>query len=185
MSGVSIRIKRMHPDAVIPQYAHSGDSGFDLVATQDVIVEPGETVKVPTGLAFEIPVGYEMQIRPRSGITSKTKLRVQLGTVDAGYRGEVSVIVDNTINPVYEGIPGTTAIQVMRSEYVYTLDASGPIRIDQKWLIGAYLIRRGDRIAQAIIAPVGQASFTVVDDLTDTDRGTGGFGSTEGVSHDT
>jgi len=90
-----MKVKKMHPDAVIPKYAQQGDSGFDLVAVEDVIIEPGETKLIKTGLAFDIPEGFEIQVRPRSGITLKTKLRVQLGTVDAGYKGEVGVIVDN------------------------------------------------------------------------------------------
>ncbi len=92
---MNVNIKRLSPDAQIPAYAHATDAGFDLVASEDVIIEPGWAELVPTGLAFEIPKGYEMQIRPRSGITLNTRLRVQLGTVDSGYRGEVGVIVDN------------------------------------------------------------------------------------------
>ncbi|RPK04871.1 Deoxyuridine 5'-triphosphate nucleotidohydrolase [Bacillus subtilis] len=92
---MNVNIKRLSPDAQIPAYAHATDAGFDLVAAEDVIIEPGWAELVPTGLAFEIPEGYEMQIRPRSGITLNTRLRVQLGTVDSGYRGEVEVIVDN------------------------------------------------------------------------------------------
>jgi dUTP pyrophosphatase len=90
-----VKIKRLHDAAVIPQYAREGDAGFDLVAIQDTIIEPGETKIVPTGLAFELPPGYELQVRPRSGITVKSKLRVALGTVDSGFRGEVGVICDN------------------------------------------------------------------------------------------
>ncbi|MED4399804.1 dUTP diphosphatase [Metabacillus fastidiosus] len=95
---MNVKIKRLSEHAVIPKYAKQGDSGFDLVAVEDVLIKPGETRKVPLGLAFEIPEGYELQIRPRSGITSKTKLRVQFGTVDAGYRGEIAAIVDNIGN---------------------------------------------------------------------------------------
>src|SRR5574342_1134669 len=92
---LNVKIKRLNEAAVIPKYAREGDAGFDLIATQDVIIEPGATTLVPTGLAFELPPGYEMRIRPRSGVTFKTKLRVQLGTIDSGFRGEVHVIVDN------------------------------------------------------------------------------------------
>src|SRR5690606_10358288 len=93
----TVKVKRLHPDAVIPTKAHAADAGFDLVAVEDAVIEPGETVLIKTGLAFELPEGFEMQIRPRSGVTLKTKLRVQLGTVDSNYRGEVGVIVDNTV----------------------------------------------------------------------------------------
>src|SRR5690606_2226499 len=95
MSAIHIGFKRLTPDAVIPTKAHASDSGFDLVASADVIIEPGATVVVPTGIAVELPEGYEAQVRPRSGVTSKTKLRVQLGTIDNGYAGEIGVIVDN------------------------------------------------------------------------------------------
>lgn len=163
---VNAKVKRLHPDAVIPQYAHSGDSGFDLVAVEDVIVEPGETVKVPTGLAFEIPAGYEIQVRPRSGITTKTRLRVQLGTVDSGYRGEVSVMVDNTSygSGLFEEGLLTVSAELHPTAETYHL--------------GTYIIRKGDRIAQAVIAPVIHAEIVEADELSDTERGTGGFGST-------
>ncbi|MEC5268258.1 dUTP diphosphatase [Heyndrickxia coagulans] len=151
-----IKIKRLHPDAVIPKYAHAGDSGFDLVAVEDVIVMPGETALVKTGLAFEIPAGYELQVRPRSGITLKTKLRVQLGTVDAGYRGEVGVIVDNISGKEVETI----------------------MEIGKAYPLGTYTIRKGDRIAQGVIAPVTKMEFEEVDELSDTERSDKGFGST-------
>src|SRR5690625_7599000 len=95
MTKVKIGFKRLNDDAILPTKAHPTDSGFDLYASADVIIEPGETVIVPTGIAVELPIGYEAQIRPRSGVTAKTKLRVQLGTIDQDYRGEVGVIVDN------------------------------------------------------------------------------------------
>lgn len=168
---MDVRIKRLHEDAVIPTYKHDGDSGFDLVATEDVIVEPGETVKVPTGLAFAIPNGYELQIRPRSGITSKTKLRVQFGTVDSPYRGEVSVTVDNLM-PENDD----------HNYYSEVLTVNGDlIHASYCETMGSYIIRKGDRIAQGVIAPVVKAKFTESDTLDETTRGEGGFGST-GVS---
>ncbi|MEH7538174.1 dUTP diphosphatase [Bacillus toyonensis] len=89
-----VKIKRLK-DVDLPKYAREFDAGFDLVATEDTIIWPGETKVVPTGLAFEIPPGYEVQVRPRSGMTRDTKLRVVLETVDSGFRGEVGVLVDN------------------------------------------------------------------------------------------
>ncbi|QGI00199.1 dUTP diphosphatase [Bacillus subtilis] len=176
---MNVNIKRLSPDAQIPAYAHATDAGFDLVAAEDVIIEPGETACVPTGLAFEIPEGFEMQIRPRSGITLKTPLRVQLGTVDCGYTGEVGVIVDNISPVIYRTIKDdegeryetltTKVICDVRGQFVPTIDGD---HID-----GAYIIRKGERIAQAVIKPVEQAVFTEVDALGDSDRGAGGFGS--------
>ncbi|MEC2943389.1 dUTP diphosphatase [Bacillus cereus] len=140
------KIKRVR-DVELPQYAKPGDSGFDLVAAEDTIIWPGETKVVQTGLAFEIPPGYELQVRPRSGMTRNTKLRVILGTVDSGYRGEVGVLVDNT------EIPKVANMQ-------------------------AQVIEKGTRIAQGVIAPVITANFVEVDELSDSVRGKGGFGST-------
>jgi dUTP pyrophosphatase len=183
---LNVKIKRLNEDAVIPKYAREGDSGFDLIATQDVIIEPGETKLVPTGLAFELPPGYEMQIRPRSGVTLKTKLRVQLGTVDSGYRGEIGVIVDN--------IASTTSVKCGYYQHLdgSTTNTSRRI-IDDKFHgkyeevdtvpFRTYLIRRGDRIAQAVIAPFETAHFVDSDKLEESMRGGQGFGSS-GVSDD-
>ncbi|WP_054287398.1 dUTP diphosphatase [Gulbenkiania mobilis] len=164
---MNVNIKRLSPDAQIPQYAHASDACFDLVAAEDVIIEPGETALVKTGLAFEIPEGYEMQIRPRSGITLKTKLRVQLGTVDAGYRGEVGVIVDN-IAPLNMEVPFDYGPLMVTGE-IYRMNGDLPQF--------SYIIRKGGRIAQAVIKPIEQAVFTEVAELGDSDRGAGGFGS--------
>src|SRR5690625_1400498 len=91
----AVGFKRLSDGATIPTKAHASDSGFDFAASADVIIEPGETKVIPTGIAVELPPGYEAQVRPRSGVTSKTKLRVQLGTIDSGYKGDIGVIVDN------------------------------------------------------------------------------------------
>jgi dUTP pyrophosphatase len=95
MTQIQLKVKKLHEDAVIPFYAKEGDAGFDLVTTEKVTLPPHSWGKVSIGLAFELPEGYELQIRNRSGVTSKTGLRVQLGTIDSGYRGEVAVMVDN------------------------------------------------------------------------------------------
>src|SRR5690625_1177990 len=93
---IEVGFKRLDESAIIPSKAHASDSGFDLYALEDTIIEPGETAVVPTGIAVKLPAGYEAQIRPRSGVTAKTKLRVQLGTIDNEYTGDIGVIVDNT-----------------------------------------------------------------------------------------
>lgn len=138
---MNVRIKKLHSDAVLPSYQTDGSAGFDLSALEEVLIYAGQTLIVKTGLSFEIPKGYEMQIRPRSGVTVKTKLRVALGTIDSDYRGEVGIIVDN-------------------------------IGDDLK------RIGKGERIAQAVISPIIQATFEQVTELDDTERGSGGFGST-------
>lgn len=167
---MNVKIKRLHPEAIIPRYARHGDAGFDLYSTKDVIIEPGETRLIPTGLAFEIPTGYEMQIRPRSGISLKTKLRVanSPGTIDSGYRGEVKVIIDNLG-------PDDTYRGGREIRYARNIDEKG-IRIDDYVSDGSYIIRKGDRIVQGVIVPVVRAEFEEVSELSETDRGSGGFG---------
>ncbi|WP_418041740.1 dUTP diphosphatase [Paenibacillus xylanilyticus] len=163
---MNVKFKRLHPDAKIPQYATEMAAGFDLVAVEDVIIAPGETAKVPLGFAVQIPAGYEIQIRPRSGVTLKTKLRVNLGTIDADYRGEIGVIIDNLTQPM-----GWT------DTYPHLLDGNPDWRYSGEGESdGTYSIRKGDRIAQGVLAPVPRASFEEVADLDDTERGDGGFG---------
>lgn len=177
MERLQVKIKRLHPDAVIPKYAHEGDAGFDLVAVEDVVVEPGETAKVPTGIAIELPPGYELQVRPRSGISLRTKLRVVLGTVDAGYRGEIGVIVDNIAQKEYYCRGKNQELGVLYDENAIGIDGRESVT-GKSHPAGTCIIRKGDRIAQGVIAPVSTADFVEVEKLSDTTRGNGGFGST-------
>lgn len=188
---MNVKVKRLNDAAVIPQYAKPGDSGFDLVATEDVIIAPGETALVPTSLAFEIPEGYELQVRPRSGVSLRTKLRVANtpGTVDSSFRGEVKVIIDN-IAPIRYGTLG-------EERDIYYLELSGERVLTEiisvcvssyanmdhyedrhrRVPLETYIIRKGDRIAQGVIAPVIRANLVETDgELTETARGEGGFG---------
>jgi len=175
---VNVKIKRLNENAVIPKYVHEYDSGFDLVACDDIIIEPGETKLIPTGLAFELPPGYEIQIRPRSGITLKTKLRVQFGTIDSQYRGEVGVICDN-ISPIEYDIERIEKRHNLFIPYDYRILTIGEdiYEADGSYPLNTYIIRKGDRIGQAVIKPVEQAFFVEVDELSETTRGRGGFGS--------
>lgn len=166
---IPVKIKRLHPDAVIPRYATLGAAGFDLVAVEDVIIEPGESKKVPLGLAFEIPEGYVMYACMRSGIALKTKLRQSngIGVIDSDYRGEVAMMFDNTTQPM-----GWTDTVPWRIDGSPDRKYSGEGEID-----GTYLIRKGDRIAQGVLAKVPRAAFVEVTELGETVRGEGGFGS--------
>lgn len=94
---MEINIKKLREDAVIPTYGTIGAACFDLYAERDIAVYPGQMRIVPTGLAMEIPIGYELQIRPRSGVTVNTPIRIgnSPGTIDSDYRGEVGIMVDN------------------------------------------------------------------------------------------
>lgn len=95
---VQVFIQKCHIDARMPQYAKPGDAGMDIYAVEEVVINPQKTLIVPTGLKVAIPEGYEIQIRPRSGMSLKTPLRLanSPGTIDAGYRDEIGIIVHNT-----------------------------------------------------------------------------------------
>ena len=127
----------------LPTYATSGAAGMDLLAAKAMTIPAGGRALVPTGLCIALPEGFEMQVRPRSGLALKHGITLPNapGTVDEDYRGEVGVIVLNT---------GAEA----------------------------FVIARGDRIAQAVFAPVTRAEWEEVVVLPETQRGTGGFGST-------
>ncbi len=144
---VRVKVKRLpHGEGIeLPSYATEHSAGLDLRAAveEPVILRPMERAVIPTGFVFEIPEGYEGQVRPRSGLALKKGVTVlnSPGTVDADYRGEVKVILIN-----------------LGSEEV--------------------VIRRGDRIAQMIIAPVSRVQLVEVEEVSQTSRGEGGFGST-------
>lgn len=95
---IKVGIVKLNPDAIIPQYAHPTDAGADICAIEETKLEPGETKIVKTGIAVAIPAGYEIQVRPRSGLSLKSGLRIANapGTIDAEYRGEIGVIMTNT-----------------------------------------------------------------------------------------
>jgi len=127
----------------LPSYASEGAAGLDVVAAEDLTLAPGERHAVATGFAIAIPPGYEVQVRPRSGLALKhgiTCLNTP-GTIDSDYRGEVKVILANLGAEPFE-------------------------------------VKRGERIAQLVPAPVLRAKFAEVEGLDETQRGAGGFGST-------
>lgn len=149
--------------AKVPGYANVNDAGMDVCAAEDVKIAPGETVVVPTGLKFAIPVGFEIQVRPRSGISLNTPLRVSNspGTIDSGYRDEVGIIVTNT-----------SRLSSAASGEIYTLETKGNKN-------GIYQIRSGDRIAQLVLQEVPRMKLRIVESVSEigNNRG-GGFGST-------
>lgn len=144
---VPVRIKRLpHGHGLdLPAYATSGAAGMDIVSAENITLRPGSRHAVPTGFAVAIPSGYEIQVRPRSGLALKHGVTVPNtpGTIDSDYRGELKVIM---INHSDDNFP----------------------------------IQRGDRIAQLVLSPVTQGAWEEVNELDDTERGAGGFGSTGG-----
>ena len=142
---IEILLKRLpHGEGLPPPaYATDGAAGMDVVAAEELTLAPGARAAVATGFAIAIPVGYEVQVRPRSGLALKhgvTCLNTP-GTIDSDYRGEVKVILANLGSDPFE-------------------------------------VRRGERIAQLVPAPVQKAAFREVPELKETGRGAGGFGST-------
>ena len=152
-----MQIKRLHPDAVIPNYAKPDDSGLDLVSVEDILIPVNSHKLVPTGIAVAVPepevvrtasqgyltIAFEIQIRSRSGLALKHCVTVlnSPGTIDEGYRGEIKVILVNN---------GTEPFQV----------------------------NKGDRIAQMVVCPIVRVALEEVQELSETERGSNGFGST-------
>ncbi|WP_298015992.1 dUTP diphosphatase [uncultured Parasphingopyxis sp.] len=142
---IEIQLKRLpHGDGLpMPAYASRGAAGMDVVTAEDFTLRPGERMAVPSGFAIAIPEGYEVQVRPRSGLALKhgiTCLNTP-GTIDSDYRGEVKIILANLGSEPFSAL-------------------------------------RGERIAQLVPAPVQRAALTELEELDETERGSGGFGST-------
>jgi dUTP pyrophosphatase len=120
-SGLKLKIRRLHESALIPRYAHGPeeDAGLDLHAVEAVTIGPGATKLVPTGIAIELPPGYEAQIRPRSGLALKYGITLpnSPATIDPGYRGEIKVIVQNLGQAPFTVEPGERIAQMVVSRY--------------------------------------------------------------------
>ena len=147
---MNIKVKKVHHNAVIPKFAHSTDTGFDLFTVENTSVHPNQKAIVRTGLIFEMPYGWGVQIRNKSGITmngvpnllnGKDDIVVYIGTIDQAYRGEIGIMVKNVSNRTI-------------------------------------VIPAGTKLAQGVLEKVYQCTFEEVSDVSETDRGQGGFGST-------
>ena len=142
MEELTIKVRKLTEDAVLPEKAHGDDAGFDLFAGEGMPVPAGESRLIPTGIALALPPMTEAQIRPRSGLALQHQITVlnAPGTVDAGYRGEIGVILINHGRETFD-------------------------------------VKKGMKIAQMVIARVLPARILEADSLADTERGSGGFGS--------
>lgn len=163
---IQIPFVKCHPDAKMPEYAHPDDSGMDVYAVNDYVIHPGETKLIPTGIKVAVPNGYEIQIRPKSGRALKTKMRIanSIGTVDAGFRGELQVIIENIEPPI--------------KDITYDFDDSGRPIITSILRGSDMTIGKGEKFAQLVLMEVPKAVLFQVENLDDTERGNGGFGST-------
>jgi dUTP pyrophosphatase len=140
VSAMELKVRRIHPEAKLPVYGHPGDAGLDLFSVVDRVLAPGDVFAVPTGVQMAIPAGFVGLIWDKSGI-SLEKIHRLAGVVDAGYRGEVQVVMINLGREPFN-------------------------------------IKKGTKIAQMLIQPVAAVQVVESDDLDDTSRGEGGFGST-------
>ena len=140
---MKIKIKKVHEKAIVPKYARRGDAGMDVYSVEGLIVKSKERKLISTGISFEIPEGFEIQVRPKSGLALNHGLTIvnTPGTLDSGYRGELKVILLNTGENDYE-------------------------------------IKPGEKIAQIVLARYEQAEIEEVSELSESERGAGGFGST-------
>jgi len=173
MSEINVYVEICREGVELSTYAKDGDAGMDIRAAEDIIINPQETVIIPTGLKVAIPKGYEIQVRPRSGISYKTPLRVSNapGTVDSGFRNEIGVIMTNT-STLYEFNDETIENPYNNPPaYEHTLDSKGNKQ-------GIYKIKKGDRIAQIVLKEVSTIKWKPVEDINTIggNRG-GGFGS--------
>lgn len=157
-------------------YAHEGDAGMDICANEDITIGPGETALVHTGVKIAVPRGIEIQVRPRSGISLNTPIRIanSPGTIDSGYRDEICIIVENTSKEYewYLSLSGHAVSPLKKECHTYSLDEKGN---KQGW----YEIKKGQRIAQLVFSRYEEVSPIEIEDIgaVGEDRG-GGFGST-------
>jgi len=136
-----IKIKKLNPEAKLPIYAHPGDAGMDFFALAETEIKPGEVIRVKTGIALELPIGYVGLIWDKSGLAANHGLKTMAGVLDAGYRGELQIVVTNLSKEIYS-------------------------------------IKKHDKVAQMLIQKIESPELIEVDELSDTSRGEGGFGST-------
>ncbi|MEM4756350.1 MAG: dUTP diphosphatase [Candidatus Woesearchaeota archaeon] len=138
---MKLKIKKLHPDAILPKYAHPGDAGLDIYTIEDKILAPSERYTFKTGIAMEFDPGYVALIKDRSGLAAKQGLTTFAGVIEYTYRGELGIVAFNSSNQPIE-------------------------------------IKKGDKIAQMLIMPIITVDVEEVQELSETIRGTGGFGST-------
>ena len=143
MNKFSLKVKKIHEEAILPSYAHFNDAGLDLFSVEEVLIKPNETALIKTGIKIELPTQTEAQIRPRSGLALKHGITVlnTPGTIDEGYRGEIGIILINHGK-------------------------------------NDFLVEKKMKIAQMVIKPIWKVEVNEVEELSDSLRGEGGFGST-------
>jgi len=138
---MDLKVKKLHPDAIVPKFANHADAGMDLYSIEDCAINPGEVHKVKTGIAMELPEGYVSLIWDKSGLATKYSIKTIGGVIDAGYRGEYIV---------------------------------GLINLGKE----AYQLKKGDKVSQLLIQRIERPNIELVEELSNSERGANGFGST-------
>ena len=136
---IKIKIKKLHPDAIIPKFANKSDAGMDFFSVEDLVILPNHRVLVKTGISMELPKGYVALVYDKSGVAKDGLTKIG-GVIDAGYRGEYIIMLHNISSKPYK-------------------------------------IEKGQKIAQILIQPIIQPKIEVVEELSGSERGEGGFGS--------
>lgn len=188
---IPISVTICRENVKLPFYANAGDAGMDIVAAEEVIIAPGQTKLIPTGIKVAIPRGYEIQVRPRSGLSLNTPLRIpnSPGTIDSGFRDEIKVLMTNEskcfdpklsdlhnddASKIHAGKDQNMSVSdkgINTASELYTVSSKGNLQ-------GTYKISPGDRIAQIVLQRVPSIKWQIVESVEDIghNRG-GGFGS--------
>lgn len=129
MQTIAITFQKLHPDAQVPSYAHIGDAGADVYTVAEITLEPCDRAAIPTGLAVDIPIGYEIQVRPKSGLALKHGVTVlnTPGTIDAGYRGEIQILMINLGKEAYTFEKGQKVAQLVLKPVVQASYVEGEL----------------------------------------------------------
>ncbi len=191
---MKLGFKKVRPDAKIPTYAHPGDTGMDVYVPMNIVLDLNVPAIVPTGLIAEIPNGYELQVRPRSGLAADgVTVWNSPGSIDQNFRGEICVILMATCgSKIPEAVEANKkSWEKFCKEHCRYLRASwfkslfmrlfGRVPLPPKYVKSRrdkYYINKGDRIAQLVLAPVTRCEPMEIAEVSETERGTGGFGST-------
>lgn len=159
---MDVPVQIINNDAKLPSYAHDNDSGMDVFATEDISIAPGETKLIPLGIRVSLPKGYELQVRPKSGRSLKSKLRIANapGTIDEGYHDEIAIIVENTDQYIKHA-------EIDENGRLYNVEFGSTITIG-----------KGEKFAQLVLSMVPKVVWRVTEDIISTNDRGGGFGST-------
>lgn len=176
-----VKFKKLSDTAITPHREHHNDGGYDLFADEDVEMQYGETIAVKTNIAIELPDGYVADVRPRSGLTLKTNLRVHYGTIDAGYRDGIGIICENASHDEAFNLISLTLAKIaskINKEGLENIDISDEniINMANKTIVK---INKGDKIAQLVVHKLPEIELVETQELSDSERGLNGFGSTD------